>query len=209
MKPWLILPFKSIRGGKSRLAAMLTPEQRHDMNRHLLLRSMAVASDYAGSQRVLVVSACEEVLAIARGHDCRALAETSQPGLNAALEHAISHAQTSGAAEILLLSCDLPQVRTSDLDAVVQLGRRRESLVLATDRAGTGTNALYLPPGERIRLHYGPGSCELHRAEAQRRGLPLHVIQTERLAFDLDWPGDLQEWRPRSSARHAAPALAA
>ncbi|HSV80222.1 MAG TPA: 2-phospho-L-lactate guanylyltransferase [Ramlibacter sp.] len=209
MKPWLILPFKSIRGGKSRLAAVLAPQQRREINHHLLSRSIAVACEYAGPERVLVVSACEEALAIARGQDCRALTETSQLGLNAALEHAISHVQTSGAADILLLSCDLPQVRASDLDAVVQLGRRRESLVLATDRAGTGTNALYLPPGQRIRLHYGPGSCELHLAEANRRGLPLHVIQTERLAFDVDWPGDLQEWRPLSSARHAVPALAA
>lgn len=194
MTPWLILPFKSIEHGKSRLAPALGAEQRRALNRHLLRHALTVAAQYPGQRHTLVVSACPHVLAIARDHGCHALSEKPPGGLNGALTHAIHVVRRHGGDDLMLLSCDLPFVHTSDLEALMALGRRQGGVLVATDRCAQGTNALYLSAATRIELHYGPDSCRLHLAQATRLGLPAGVLHRAGLAFDIDTPADLRTW---------------
>jgi len=195
MKPWLILPFKSLAHGKSRLAPVLDAPRRRQLNLQLLQHALQVALEHAGPAHTLVVSHCPEVLAIARRQGCRAMAETQGAGLNGAVQDAIDEARRHGAGELLVMSCDLPLVRASDLAALVHLGRMRHGVVIATDRAAAGTNALYLPARAAFQPQYGADSCRLHTAEARRLGLPVQVVRRPGLAFDLDSPRDLREWQ--------------
>ena len=63
-------------------------------------------------------------------------------------------------------------------------------LVLATDRLGTGTNALGLRADVAFTTRFGPGSLAAHRAEAARRGLDAVVVHRPGTAVDLDTPED-------------------
>ncbi len=195
MNPWLILPYKSIAHGKSRLASVLDLQQRRELNVYLLERALSLAADFAGSQRTLVVSHCPEVAAMARRHGCCALDETQSAGLSLAVEGAIVEARRRGAGELLVMSCDLPFACQADLEAIVQSGRGHGAVVIATDRHAIGTNALYLPAQASIPLQYGPDSCALHFAAARERQLPARVVLRDGLAFDIDSPGDLEAWR--------------
>ncbi len=45
----------------------------------------------------------------------------------------------------------------------------------------------------RFSFAYGPGSFRAHRAEATRLGLPCGCCAIPDLAYDVDWPADVEE----------------
>lgn len=189
MKPWLVLPVKSIEHGKSRLAERLDGATRRALNRQLLTRSLALAARYPGPDRTLVVSRCPEVLAAAKAFGAATLVE-SEHGLNRAVAQAAAVLRNRR-VPMLVVSCDLPLAEEEDLHALLRI----DAVALATDRRGTGTNALCLPAGADFGFHYGPSSRQRHVEEARRRGWPCRVLQRPSLAFDLDTLDDYQEWQ--------------
>lgn len=189
MKPWLVLPVKSTAQGKSRLSPHFDPVARRELNLELLERSLALATCYPGLARTVVVSHCPEVLALARVQGARTLAEAGQ-GLNEGVTEAVN-LLSDNRGQILVMSCDLPFARADDLRTLVREGE----VIIATDRAGSGTNALSLPGGTPFRFQYGDDSRHLHAQEAARLGLPCRVLHGTSLAFDLDTFDDYREWR--------------
>lgn len=193
MTPWLVLPFKSLAAGKSRLAPWLSPDERRALNTQLLERSLELATAFAGPSRTLVVSHCDEVLARAARWGALCLTEPA-PGLNEGLTHATRFLRRTQVGRLVVLAGDLPLADDEDLAA---LAAAQEGIALATDRAGTGTNALSLPIGVNFHFQYGASSRQLHAQEAARLGLRCRVLERPGLAFDLDTAHDWQEWRRR------------
>lgn len=194
MRPWLLLPVKPPEQGKSRLASWLDPLERREFNLELFERALALASDFPGLDRTLVVTRCAELRALARAQGAQALAEAGD-GLNEAVTQGLEalRALDMGATPVLVMACDLPLATEEDLRAVARSGQ----VTIATDRAGTGTNVLCLPAGTAFSFHYGVGSCQHHALEADRRGLTAQVVNRPGLALDLDTIDDLREWRRR------------
>ena len=60
-------------------------------------------------------------------------------------------------------------------------------------RTGSATAPTSSPsrPVPRFRFSYGPGSFARHRAEVERIGLPLHILDQPDLAWDVDEPADV------------------
>ncbi len=189
MTPWLVLPVKSLADGKSRLAPHLAPDARRALNTRLLERSLALATGFAGTHRTLVVSHCEEVLARASAAGAYALREP-HPGLNEGLSHACELLGRREGERLIVLACDLPLATAEDLASLAA----QDGVVLATDRAGTGTNALSLPCGLAFQFRYGVNSRQLHTEEADRLSLHCQTVQRPGLAFDLDTAQDWRDW---------------
>lgn len=187
---WLLLPMKSLAGGKSRIASRIGPVLQRALNLELLTGALARAARYPGLDRTAVVSCCPEVLAIAGAHGTRGLA-VRRADLNEELMQAVRQLDVVPGEPLLILSCDVPLARDDDLRA---LFRPRE-VVIATDRSGDGTNALCLPAGSGFRLQYGAASRQLHVLEAARLGLRCEVVRIPSLAFDLDTFDDYCEWK--------------
>jgi 2-phospho-L-lactate guanylyltransferase len=123
-------------------------------------------------------------------------------GLNAALNLARAHAAAVGAQEILILPADLPLVTRADVNIMIESGRR-DGIALACDRAGTGTNALFLPVRSAFRFQFGADSRARHVAEAARAGRAPALVESPGLAFDVDTPADLDHLRAARDARYA------
>ena len=66
-------------------------------------------------------------------------------------------------------------------------------VTLVPDRRDDGTNVLRSPAADDFQFAYGPGSFRAHRAEALRLGLPVRVLRVPDLAYDVDWPSDVEE----------------
>lgn len=178
----LVLPARPPREGKQRLASVLTPDERETLNRAFFERTLSIACAVLPPAAILVVSRSDELLARAGARGAEPLRETGT-GLNAALEQAAAHVR--GAA-LLSLSCDLSLLESADLEAMIA---DPADVVLAPDRAGTGTNALLVRPAGAIPYRYGPGSAAAHRDAA--RGARFASIQRTGLACDIDTPDDL------------------
>jgi 2-phospho-L-lactate guanylyltransferase len=112
-------------------------------------------------------------------------------GLNAALSCAQEELIVRGYREFVVLPADLPNVQPSDIDHLVRVGRRT-GFAVAPDKAGGGTNALFMRSYLSFRFQFGRGSCDAHRNEARISGMDPLIVRAAGLEFDLDTPKDLQ-----------------
>lgn len=192
MTLWAIVPVKPLRRGKSRLAAVLTHEERTDLNRHLLENTLDTLNGIPDIEHVLVVSRDSEALAMARDLGARTVLENGNSDLNVALARATVVAQTYATQGVLILPVDLPLITVEDVQAMLDKAKDPPVIVVAPDRCYNGTNALLVCPAGLIEYHYGDGSFERHCELAREAGARLEVCELPSIALDLDNPEDLE-----------------
>ncbi len=117
---WTIVPVRGIAEGKSRLAGVLDPAARAELNRQLLEHTLRTVAGWRGAlDRCAIVSACRESLAIAGRLGAVIVDEGSETGgLNAAAARGAAYAAGRGAQSILVLPCDLPYLSAAALAAM-------------------------------------------------------------------------------------------
>ncbi|MCB0992473.1 MAG: 2-phospho-L-lactate guanylyltransferase [Acidimicrobiales bacterium] len=178
----LLIPVRSFRGAKTRLDQLLDEDQRAQLAETMLGRTVAAA----GRLEAFVVTGDPDVARVAKNLGAQAI-ECTEPGLNIAVESGVDELQRSGFGRVVVAHGDIPLV--ADLDHVGQPGF--EGVVIVPDRRLDGTNVMAIPTGFDFRWCYGPGSFHRHRSEALRLGLPLEVVCSTALGWDLDEPEDL------------------
>ena len=192
MTLWAIVPVKPLRRGKSRLAEVLTQDERTDLNRRLLAHTLDTLTAIPEIGNVLVVSRDQEALSLARAYGARTVQESGAPQLNTALTRAtllVQHYTTRG---VLVIPADLPLISAEDIRAMLERAHHPPVVVVAPDRHRQGTNALLVAPPGLIEYEYGPGSFQRHCELAQRAGARLEICELSSLALDMDLPEDLE-----------------
>ena len=192
MSLWAIVPVKPLRWGKSRLAEVLTQDERTDLNRRLLAHTLDTLAAISAIDQVLVVSRDQSALALAREYGARTVQEDGAPQLNLALTRATIVAQTFSSHGVLILPADLPLITPEDVYAMLDRSKNPPVVVLAPDRRREGTNALLVSPAGLIEYDFGPGSFNRHCERARRAGARLEICELPSLALDMDLPEDLQ-----------------
>ena len=189
---WAIVPVKPLRRGKSRLAGILTEDERTDLNRALLQHTLQILSELREVDEVLVVSRDPQVLTIARNYGARTVREDGQPDLNTALKRATVVAQVYATRGVLVLPADLPLISREDALALVERATDPPVVVIAPDRHGTGTNALLISPAGLIEYDFGENSFQRHCDLVKKAGARLEVVNLPSLGLDLDSPEDYE-----------------
>jgi 2-phospho-L-lactate guanylyltransferase len=192
MSIWAIVPVKPLRRGKSRLAGMLTEDQRTSLNRYLLTHVLTTLKKISEIEHTLVVSRDPAALALTREMGGRTVLEDGAPQFNTAIKRATMVAMTQGAHAVLILPADLPLVKPVDLRTLLKRGNHPPVVVIAPDRRQDGTNGLFVNPAGLIEYGYGVGSFHRHSEYAQAAGARLEIIDLPNIALDLDLPEDLQ-----------------
>jgi 2-phospho-L-lactate guanylyltransferase len=127
--------------------------------------------------------------------------------MNAAVRSGIEASARAGAEGAIVLPGDLPSLAAEDLRALIDAAEAAASprvVVLARDRAGSGTNALLLRPPGCLEPAFGSASAERHLARARETGAAVVEVQRPGLAADVDTPLDLASLDLRAERRHAA-----
>jgi 2-phospho-L-lactate guanylyltransferase len=192
-----LVPVRGLEAAKSRLGEALDAEERQALVEQLLARTIAAAAGVPGVAAVAVVSPDPAALALATGLGAVAVRQAGE-GLNEGLAVGRDRAVADGAGALLVVPADLPGVSAAALAAVVAVAHAtaaegpagRPVVVLVTDRAGVGTNALLLAPPGAIPFRFGPGSRAAHAAAARAAGA-AYVEVVGPLDLDLDTPDDL------------------
>ena len=192
MTLWAIVPVKPLRYGKSRLAEVLTPEERMDLNRRMLAHTLDTLTAMPEIEHVLVVSRDQAALALAREYGARTVQESGTPKLNVALARATVVAKNYATRGVLIVPADLPLVTSEDVRAMLEHAVEPPVVVVAPDRHRQGTNALLVCPAGLIEYEFGPGSFQRHCERAYRAGARLEVCELPSLALDMDLPEDLE-----------------
>lgn len=201
-----VVPIRSFRQGKSRLASILSEQERAGLLRESGKRVVRAALDARVIDTVLVVSPDDEALTWAAGFGPRVQSleqGDSRPGLNEALDAARIWAIERDVDRILSLFADLPLLEGREVRRLVS---RHQPVVLGPDRRQEGTNSLLLDlrgQGATFRFSFGAGSLQKHLAEAERLSLETSVVKLPGVEFDLDVPADWQEFHQRGEFVHA------
>ena len=193
MALWAIVPVKPLNRGKSRLSEVFTPEERMDLNCHLLKNTIVILKEIPEIEHVLVVSRDQTALSIARKLGARTVQENGEPDLNIALTRATVVAKTYSTRGILIVPADLPLITPEDVHAVLDKAGEPPVVVVAPDRHRSGTNALLVNPAGLIEYQYGMDSFRRHCELALKVGARLEICELPSFALDLDVPDDLYE----------------
>jgi len=202
MTLWAIVPVKPLRRGKSRLAGALTEDERAELNRLLLERTIKTLSDLKEVEQVLVVSRDSSALALARDLGARTVQEDGAPHLNTALKRATVVAQVYASRGVLVLPADLPLLSQQDILTLIERATDPPVVVIAPDRHQKGTNALLLSPANLIEYDFGENSFKRHCERAKKAGARLEIVTLPSLGLDLDLPEDLELVRQLEALKH-------
>lgn len=191
MTLWAIVPVKPLRRGKSRLAEVLTQDERADLNRRLLAHTLDTLTTIPEIEHVLVISRDQAALALAREYGARTVQENGAPHLNTALTRATILARNYATRGVLIIPADLPLLTPEDVQAILDRANDPPVVVVAPDRRRQGTNALLVCPAGLIEYEFGPGSFQRHCSLARKAGARLEICELPSLALDMDLPEDL------------------
>jgi len=192
MTIWALVPVKPLRRGKSRLAGLLSEEQRTRLNRYLLEHTLTVLNEIAAIEHTLVVSRDPAALALTREMGGRTVLEDGAPQFNTAIKRATIVARAHGAHAVLVLPADIPLIAPADIKEILGLGEKAPVVVIAPDRRQDGTNGLYINPAGLIEYGYGAGSFQRHCERTQQAGAELKILNSASFGLDLDLPEDLE-----------------
>jgi 2-phospho-L-lactate guanylyltransferase len=192
MSLWAIVPVKPFMRAKSRLAPVLSAEQRAGLSRSFLQHALDVLSAVPLVHSILVISRDPGALALARQHGARTVTEAGAPDLNAALSRATQVAAASGASEVLILPTDLPFLTATEVAELVCASGPGPVVTIAPDRHEQGTNALFVRPPGLLAYAFGAGSFDRHQERARAAGAQVAVCRLAGAALDVDLPEDLR-----------------
>ena len=188
MTCWALVPIKARIACKTRLRDRLGTPARRELARDMLAHVLGAVAGSGHVNHVVVVSPERDqvpsnvLVIVDDGED-----------LNAALDAGRAHALSRGARELLVLAADLPEVTTAEIDRLIMAGRR-SGVAIAPDRAGTGTNALFLASPADFTFCFGADSRTRHEQESRKRDIAPALCRLPGLAADLDTGEDLERW---------------
>lgn len=186
-----ILPVKSPRNAKQRLAGFLSAAEREELARILYKQTLAALCQAEGIDRVVVATSDSDVAKHAHRSGAMVFDENEQFSHSASADAACSEAIKLGAGTALLVPIDVPLVTSADFTRLAAAARPGVIVVPSAD--GTGTNALARTPPSAIESRFGPGSCRAHLEQAQSKNIHAEVLRLHGLMFDIDTPEDITE----------------
>jgi len=196
----VVLPMRTVSGGKARLGEALDAEEREELVLGLLLHTLAMLARWSTCRRVHLVSP-DPMLDAVVGLAGLDLVVHRQPGegLNEGIVLGIEAALSEGADCLLVLPGDLPHVSVEALEELVMAADASLAAVsggpivaIVPSDARNGTNALLLRPPGIIGPAFGADSFEAHLRAAETAGVAVQVVSGSGLGFDLDTPEDLE-----------------
>jgi 2-phospho-L-lactate guanylyltransferase len=199
----VVVPLRSLEGGKSRLGAALDAEEREELIVGMLRHLLATLLGWGAATDVLVVSPDPIVLAVAAAAGARTLRQRGGD-LNGGIRAARDDALAAGATALLVVPADLPLLDQAALqrlldaaDAALVAGRGAPVVTVAAADARNGTNALLLAPPDAIEPAFGPDSLRAHLEAARAANVSVQLVEDPLLGFDLDTPADLERLAPQ------------
>jgi 2-phospho-L-lactate/phosphoenolpyruvate guanylyltransferase len=195
MALWVIIPVKSIHNGKSRLAGVLSSEQREKLNISMLTNLLETLRDWHEFSGVMVTSHDEAVRELTLSFDFEFLQEHAPFSLNNAVSSACRNCNEKGATEVLILPADLPLINKKALQSVLQNNTEPPVVVITPDRRKEGTNSLLINPLNGFNFQFGQNSFKIHQQNAIARNYRIAINLNPEMELDLDFPEDWDRYQ--------------
>jgi len=196
---WAVVPLKSPDAAKSRLRAGLDAGARRRLVFAMARQVVRTLARTPGIAGVAVVTASPEVAAWVQQEGAAVIRQDVDAGMAEACRSAVARL-SARADSLLMISGDIPLIRTEPIAALVDLSRRTPLVAIVPDRHRSGTNALLCAPPAVISPCFGVDSFQHHLAAARSQGVELCIVESDALSLDIDDLEDLEELRRRLDA---------
>ncbi|NIB42153.1 2-phospho-L-lactate guanylyltransferase [Pseudomaricurvus alkylphenolicus] len=189
-----VVPLNRQDQAKSRLSPQLSPPWRQKLFRAMSLDVLSVLNCHPAITDSWVISQDELNMALADRMGAQFLRQPDdERGLSRALQsamHQLRHRQYDG---LVVVHGDLPRISDHALSSFLEqiLLQKGKGMVIATDKHGLGTNAVFCPLPSKFRFAYGSDSCHRHVAVAHALELECKVMNIDALAQDVDGIDDI------------------
>ena len=204
---WIIVPVKDTRHSKQRLMASLDAHQRRSLALVMLEDVLAAIAPVRDLARCAVVTIDPDATAMAERYGMRVLTEGAGDGHTGSVSAAARLLGREGASGFLTLPGDIPNISTSEVDALLRAHRQAPAFTIAPSHDELGSNAVACSPVDAVPLRFGSDSYFPHLAAARRAGIEPTVLRLPGIAMDIDTPEDLARFmrqEPRASTRALA-----
>ncbi|MBI3652506.1 MAG: 2-phospho-L-lactate guanylyltransferase [Acidobacteria bacterium] len=194
MKKALLIPIKEPARAKTRLAKLLTLEERRQLVWAMFEDVCQAVAASSKAAEVFLVTNFQQAAAYARLYGWQVLLEDEQESESASVDWASRRLHERGFDAVMRLPADLPLVQAEDLDALLAIELNQPAALLVPSLEGSGTNAIIRTPADLFPSRFGPDSLRLHKEEALRVEVECLIIHNPRIALDIDEPQDLQRF---------------
>lgn len=188
-----IVPVKRFENSKSRLAPLLSLQERKTLAELMLDDTLATLAASGCFAEVLVVTGDLRAKEIAARRGAKVLAQESDAGVNSAVALADSYSAKAGAQATIVVPQDLPLMSAGDIAGVCALAKSGPCVAVCPSARLDGTNILLRRPPGAIATHYDNNSYQNHLKAAKEAGFQAKIIDSKNLMFDLDTPADAKE----------------
>ena len=186
---WAIVPLKYFADAKSRLAAVLSAQERQQLVRHMARDVIAALKATTGLAGILLVSREAEVADMAREFNVELFVEPAGVDLSRSVILASEYLVKEQAARgTLIVHADIPLANPAAFNALLAA---HHQFTLLPDDERLGTNCIAATPPNPIEYRYDGRSFEPHRQAAQAAGIDCVVCEIPALGLDIDTPADL------------------
>ncbi|MEM2113173.1 MAG: 2-phospho-L-lactate guanylyltransferase [Candidatus Nitrosocaldus sp.] len=187
-----IIPVKSLARGKSRLATLLSMEERINLSIAMLRDVLGCLCSSPYIDSVIIVSSDSIIKGIAKEFNTVLVEDAYEQGVNSAValaDHVASRYDAS-----VVLPHDIPLINAFDVSMLyASMLKHVRCVVITPSSRLDGTNILLRRPPNVIKTHYDEDSYILHVREALTSDARVKILLSKRLMFDIDELDDLYE----------------
>jgi 2-phospho-L-lactate guanylyltransferase len=192
LKVFAIVPVKNFVSGKSRLASLLSVEERIKISKLFLDCTLKTLTNTSVISNVVVVSSDKRAEAIAKIYDAKFLQEKKDQGVNAAVALADVYISEYDVDATIVIPQDLPLLLPEDIEHMCTSAQEHEKcLVICPSLRFDGSNALLRRPPLLITTNYDNDSYNVHIKIAKALNATLKIIKTKRIMTDIDTVEDV------------------
>jgi 2-phospho-L-lactate/phosphoenolpyruvate guanylyltransferase len=192
LKVFAIVPVKNFESGKSRLASLLTVEERIRLSELFLDCTLNTLTNTSVISNVVVVSSDKRAEAIAKIYDAKFLQEKKDQGVNAAVALADVYISEYDVDATIVIPQDLPLLLAEDIEHMCTSAQEHEKcLVICPSLRFDGSNALLRRPPLLITTNYDNDSYNIHIKKAKASNATVKIIKTKRIMTDIDTVEDV------------------
>ena len=182
-----IIPVSRFAHAKTRLSPTLTPLERENLLKAMLIDVIGVLKQKVSD--VVVISSDEDVLEFVDNIGVVTLKEKGTTDLNGALMQAVKWCSKL-VDQVLIVPSDVPLMKVEHVDKIIKMGETAD-MVIAPAKGG-GTNAL-LCPVNGMEMKFGECSFFKHLKEAESHKWPYAVFDSFYMSLDVNTAEDLGE----------------
>ena len=192
LKVFAIVPVKNFESGKSRLASLLTVEERVKLSELFLDYTLNTLTNTSAISNVVVVSSDKRAEGIAKIHNAKFLQEKKNQGVNAAVALADVYISEYAVDATIVIPQDLPLLLPEDIERICTSAQEHEKcLVICPSLRFDGSNALLRRPPLLITTNYDNDSYNVHIKKAKASNAIIKIIKTKRIMIDIDTVEDV------------------